>query len=487
MNSMAPIPEKSKFFQRVKQQKDRAALEAAAALPNVLTTPTFTLALRPPRKQGAKGIYYMMRNGLYYRSLKVYEDQPEEAEARYELAVQQELAKLHGIVSDRDISLETVFDTFIYNPPPKGAPQSDHKYFGDVCDILKRLRRYFPGKNLGDINRTTVTQYRNMNIPKVRGKGFVCDRTLRNDIYHLQRVCNLFAFDAGLTTRIQIPLGRMPDADRTYLERDQLARFFMACRGYIWDEEANDYAREPVPKGSDADPGSMPFIRRGRDVIRRREPIRRLALIMWKTGTRLDATLSLSWKRSRHFGYIDLEGRNIFRLGYGVERAGGKNQATSAMPRDLVIHLQAWKRKDDARGADFLIHKPSGPPDRYTGLPVAAWTEVLADAGIPMQMGTHELCHTCITHLLMAGYSPVLVGQWTGRSPITIIKNYLHHDLEGQHRAMNDGRRRGARFNLDDDLEARPTRRRRMYENTYRRDLPGRARKLMKKRNRQRV
>ena len=75
------------------------------------------------------------------------------------------------------------------------------------------------------------------------------------------------------------------------------------------------------------------------------------------------------------------------------------------MPRDLVIHLQAWKRKDDARGADFLIHKPSGPPDRYTGLPVAAWTEVLADAGIPMQMGTHELCHTCITHLLMAGYS----------------------------------------------------------------------------------
>ena len=98
----------------------------------------------------------------------------------------------------------------------------------------------------------------------------------------------------------------------------------MACRGYIWDEEANDYAREPVPKGSDADPGSMPFIRRGRDVIRRREPIRRLALIMWKTGTRLDATLSLSWKRSRHFGYIDLEGRNIFRLGYGVERAGGQ-------------------------------------------------------------------------------------------------------------------------------------------------------------------
>ena len=35
-----------------------------------------------------------------------------------------------------------------------------------------------------------------------------------------------------------------------------------------------------------------------------------------------------------------------------------------------------------------------------------------------------------------------------------------------QTKGCSIGRRRGARFNLDDDLEARPTRRRRMYEKT---------------------
>ena len=80
--------------------------------------------------------------------------------------------RLHGIVSDRDISLETVFDTFIYSPPPKGAPAVGSQVFrGCLRHSQASAARYFPGKNLGDINRTTVTQYRNMNIPKVRGEG----------------------------------------------------------------------------------------------------------------------------------------------------------------------------------------------------------------------------------------------------------------------------------------------------------------------------
>ena len=482
MNTMTPKPDKGKFFQQVKQQKDRAALEAAAALPDVLQTPTFTLALRPPRKEGAKGIYYMMRNGVYYRSLKVYEDQPEEAEARYELAVQQELAKLHGIVPERQITIAAVIDYILDAPPHKNATKSEKTYFNSVRASLIRLKRYFPGKTLGDITTKTIAAYRNMEIPKVYGTGFVGARTLRNDMEHLKRACNKFSQENGLGYRAEISLGRMPDSNRSFLLRDELARLFMACRGYIWDHETGDYLRHPVPEGSDADPKKMPYVRRSKAEIRRREPIRRLALIMWKTGTRIDATLSLSWKRFKNFGYINLAERTIHRLGYAAEQAGGKKQAVSALPYDLLVHLRAWHRKDSEAGIKFLIHKPFGPPTRYTSLPASAWTETIVDAGLPLTTGTHELCHTCITHALMEGESFVLVAQWTGRSPLTILKNYLHHDIVGQLRAMGNRQPRRTRFDLDGEADAPPSRRYRMYEKSDKRPVSARAQRIAAKR-----
>ena len=77
-------------------------------------------------------------------------------------------------------------------------------------------------------------------------------------------------------------------------------------------------------------PDRCPLSVRGRDVIRRREPIRRLALIMWKTGTRLDATLSFvveafaafrvhRSRRSQHF---------FSSSAMGSKGPGAKNQAT---------------------------------------------------------------------------------------------------------------------------------------------------------------
>ncbi|WP_029032663.1 hypothetical protein [Salinarimonas rosea] len=428
------------------------------------------LDLRPARAQHTLGIYYVRKGRKWLEPLGVREGDHARAQSAFDLWKLQRRAEAVGLVAPKSIPIAAVTGRALDElRPGPGATQRDRETFADLQRRVDRILKHFPGRTVGDLVGRNIRAYAGQRIPDARftvqrETRYLSPATLRLDILALRRCLKVFKSEVGVSWAPEIVLPQAKTGRERLYSRDEIARMLWAARGRVWDAATGGWAREPVADG--VDPATAPRVLRPPEERLRREPIRRAVITMSKSATRIDAVIGLLWRPHPHCGCVDVESGLIHRGGYGMSRHQGKPQLTSALMPDLLGFLERWRRRDLAAGVVGVIHKPIGKNrgKRYKDFPYTLWWRTMADAGLGLDSDPHALCHYCITSLLAAGYDPVAVAYLVGRDPITILRDYLHWNLEAQLHAVGAGRRPPLKLRMADLADGEHgTRRSRRY------------------------
>lgn len=140
----------------------------------------------------------------------------------------------------------------------------------------------------------------------------------------------------------------------------------------------------------------------------------RFIIFGFYSGTRSGALFSTEWS------WINFDFDVIARKAPGEAEHGNKRRPSHRGDKRLMVHLRRWKRLD---GDDikYVIH--------YRGERVSevrhGWDAACERAGIK-DATPHVLRHTRISHLLMSGMSPWMVGQLVGATAEQIEETYGH-------------------------------------------------------------
>lgn len=191
-------------------------------------------------------------------------------------------------------------------------------------------------------------------------------------------------------------------------------------------------------------------------VARRRSQSRHICrqiLIGFYSGTRPGATLRLHWHENTVGGWADLDNAILHRAARGAPRSR-KRQPKCRIHDRLLAHMRRWKRLDQAKGCNLVVH--------YLGRPIKrihkAWASVAGAAGQAVDTGRkdkdgltiwkpldgpHVMRHTAATWLLQSGIAPIEVAGFIGMSLDVLMDVYGHHCPSFQSAAATArGRRR---------------------------------------------
>lgn len=251
-------------------------------------------------------------------------------------------------------------------------------------DRAARLLAFFGECSLAEINKKKCKEY-----AVVRGNG-----SARRELQDLSAAIGN-ALESGLFREIvKVWLPPAGKARNRFLERDEAARLLWIC----WRTRETQGAW-----------------------ITQRRPLRHLArfiLIGLYTGSRSGAICGLSWDRTTHRGWVDLNRGLIYRKAQDTRETNKRQPPVPASPR-LLAHLRRWSKIDGGEG----------PVVRFNGKAVLqidkAFARATGMAGLEDTI-PYTLRHTCASWLVQRGVSTFKVAEVLGTSEAMIKKHYGH-------------------------------------------------------------
>jgi integrase len=160
-------------------------------------------------------------------------------------------------------------------------------------------------------------------------------------------------------------------------------------------------------------------VQKGKPTGRRsRQHVARFILVALYTGTRASAVCGAAFERVSGAGYIDLDHGIFYRRPAG-KRETKKRQPPVPLPDQLLAHLRRWKRG----GQRYCVE--------WNGEPVQsirkAFTKVVEDAGLGVDVIPHSLRHTAATWLMQAGTDVWQAAGYLGMTVEMLSSRYGHH------------------------------------------------------------
>jgi integrase len=170
---------------------------------------------------------------------------------------------------------------------------------------------------------------------------------------------------------------------------------------------------------------------------RQKRHLCRLILIGFYSGTRPGATLRLHWHENPTGGWADLESGILYRAPKGAKQSR-KRQPKCKIHYRLLAHMRRWKRLDQAKGINLVVHYYGRTIKRVHN----AWAALAGAAGQAIDTGRrdkdkciiwkpldgpHVMRHTAATWLLQSGIPPVEVAGFVGMSQEVLEEVYGHH------------------------------------------------------------
>ena len=154
--------------------------------------------------------------------------------------------------------------------------------------------------------------------------------------------------------------------------------------------------------------------------------LQRVIIIGAKLGVRVGPSemFKLRWED------FDLE-RGIVRV-----HAALKNKAEPwreiPIKKSLIPLFQTWKKEDDEKGWEFVVHTIAGGPETNIN---ASWRRIVALAGITRRIRPYDLRHAFATEAIAAGADIGTVAKLMGHANANMILKHYQHVLTRQKEA----------------------------------------------------
>jgi integrase len=152
---------------------------------------------------------------------------------------------------------------------------------------------------------------------------------------------------------------------------------------------------------------------------RRIRHLARFILVGVYTGSRPGAILGLSWDRTTHRGWVDLDNGLIYRRATDT-RETTKRQPPVPIAPELHRLMRRWAERDGGRG----------PCVRYNGealiRPHSALTRAVQLAGLDASVTAYCLRHTTGSWLAQKGVSTRKIAEILGTGEQYVVRNYAH-------------------------------------------------------------
>lgn len=142
--------------------------------------------------------------------------------------------------------------------------------------------------------------------------------------------------------------------------------------------------------------------------------LRRFILISIYTGLRAGVTCCRAlWNESPLHPWADIDSGVLYRRGRNEIDHRTKRRPVVAFPDRLLSHMRRWKRLDEGKGYQPVIHFGGKPIDRVK----TSFASCVADSGLSDEISPHWMRHTCATWLMEAGVDVWAAAGFLGMSP----------------------------------------------------------------------
>lgn len=291
-----------------------------------------------------------------------------------------------------------------------------------VAVRLDAILRWWGGKTLGDIRRSTCLAYvadrcaqpvKSFKDP--RKARLVTPAAARRELEDLSAATGYWRAEHPLTRQIVFTYPDKPaDSPRDALSRSDAAALLLAAMG--WRKRADGTWR-----------------RLGRSAIANRRHLRRFIILGLYSGSRPGVLPKLRWSRCDDAAWVDLEKGWIYRRGRAERDQPTKRRPQIRIPKRLMAHLTRWQAMDEnlpvrgttAPGAPLTVLNRAGKP--INGKIRRGYASVVADAGLDARITPHWHRHTAATWLMEANVPLQRAAQYLGMSVQTLEKHYGHH------------------------------------------------------------
>lgn len=255
----------------------------------------------------------------------------------------------------------------------KHAP--DCKDPARIGRAIEQLVKFF-----GELPVSTITGEVCRRYVKFRNRA---PGTIRRELGTLQAAINYAHREGYLTATCKVWLPPKPAPRDRWLTREEVAKLLRAA----W--------RNPKSRH-----------------------LARYILIGVYTGTRKQAILNLRFMANTTGGWVDTERGMMYRRASG-EAESKKRTPTAPLPRQLLAHLQRWKR-NNASGYVIEANK------MHIANIKTAWRTALAESGIA-HCTPHDLRRTAVTWAMQSGAEKWAACGYFGLTMEILEAVYGHH------------------------------------------------------------
>lgn len=345
-------------------------------------------------------------------------------------------ALLLASVMPMQVTVEEVlrnFETFLV----LGAHDLVRSTVGSYRRNVRILRAYFGDMRLGEIRNHHFkdfvdwrTSQPNANYTAVIAHGDVPTVSLKqasHEMSTLRRGLSVFERDAGVKLDFKIFVKAAPRPEVVWLDRDGLARYLRAARGWTWDQAKGRWriARDLDP--SLTGPEGDRKVLQPTDLVEFRKAMARIMLMTVYSAGRIGTLLATDY-RDTSTAHVDWQTGRLVRKG-SQEDETNKGRGSVLLPAKLSRWVRNWARNDIARGITHPIHKPDGTPFN-THISPLRWRALDQDAGLGTHYTAHVGRHTCAHWLKVEGVSIWIAADFMHCSPEVLQAFYGRWDVQ---------------------------------------------------------
>jgi integrase len=326
-------------------------------------------------------VWYIRDDGRYQASTGCRLDHRERAEqllaeyiARKRLETTPRSPREPSAIPVADVISRYLRDVLATKTKPKEAAQR-----------ARALLAFFGTKTLADVNGDSCCGYAAQRST---------DSMARRELEDLRGAINHHRQEGLCSQVVEVVLPPERPARERWLTRSEAARILWAAWRY----------RE-IQKGKRTD-------------RRSRQHIAKFILVALYTGTRAGAVCGAALQQTVGRGWIDVE-RGVFYRRPPRRLETKKRQPPVPLPPGLLAHLRRWERN----GQRFAVE--------WNRMPVSdvhkALGNVVADAGLGLDVMPHTLRHTAATWLMQAGVDIWEAAGYVGMTVEMLSDRYGHH------------------------------------------------------------
>ncbi|MCA1549928.1 hypothetical protein I6F36_24150 [Bradyrhizobium sp. BRP19] len=351
------------------------------------------------------------------------------ANAKLSVMVEKRVRQILGRVLKRDVSISTMFASWLLHNKPGLRPDSlSSERFDAIANELQHLEEFMGNNTMAELGWSTGVQYLEWaSARQIKSQSaqddpreirYIARTTARNHVQTLIMVERWYCEQNNIdSTKIKVPHVRRPAV--AHLSFAEIIRLISAARGRVYNETGEIIGHHG---------------KRGRY-----ECIIRFIIIYLYGGTRHANILLLTWFQDLMLGHINPELGIIERQGARADRTC-KDKGTSWLIGSLSELAARWHAEDELMRQRYpgryvhIIHDEEGFPianvdaksSKEVGKRMAVlFQEVRELAGLP-HARPHMLKHSGVTFAVRAGMSVGEVSQAFSTSPMTLWTYYVH-------------------------------------------------------------